>query len=156
MSSASKTSNLNLNVWAGSDKPTRSDFNSDNNIIDSLCGGHISNNNIHVTAEQKSTWSNPFVIGTYFGTGVNSRTFSLGFNPRLVIVFANDYPLVTSDYTYTSSKCYAAIGTANGASMGVVLETGGFSIAQSSVMAVDDCTAMLNQSGAVYTYIAFK
>ena len=56
MSSTNKTANLGLNSWIESDRPKRTDFVSDNTIIDNVLGNHVKDNGVHLTAEEKQTF----------------------------------------------------------------------------------------------------
>lgn len=49
MPSSAKTEKLGLNNWAGADTPKRADFNQDNRILDEKLGGHLENEDLHVT-----------------------------------------------------------------------------------------------------------
>lgn len=54
MSSTQKTDYLSLNQWVTTDIPTRTDFNYDNEMIDTAINNHCSDDNIHVAqAERK-------------------------------------------------------------------------------------------------------
>ena len=87
MASTNKTPNFNLNSWLGTDKPTRSDFNSDNELIDSILSEHIENSDVHISSEQKAKLEQPFVKGMIAGNGESSKTITFDFAPSFVIYF---------------------------------------------------------------------
>ena len=67
-----KTEHYQLNQWDASDYVRREDFNADNAKIDAALG-------------EKSR----VVSGTYLGDGNNSKTISLDFTPRAVLVLCD-------------------------------------------------------------------
>lgn len=118
-----------------------------------LCGSHIRNAEIHVTADDKAKWNAPFASGFYIGNGTSSRTVSLGFKPSLVIVMAAGLPAVTVNFT--NSTCYSYMAMANDSltSLGLSLTSTGFRVATNTT---DNVTSDLNDAGSSYVYIAFK
>ena len=118
-----------------------------------LCGSHIRNTEIHVTADDKAKWNAPFASGFYIGNGTSSRTVSLGFKPSLVIVMAAGLPAVTVNFT--NSTCYSYMAMANDSltSLGLSLTSTGFRVATNTT---DNVTSDLNDAGSSYVYIAFK
>lgn len=59
MPSSNKTTYYNLNKWISTDKPIMSDFNSDNEILDSVINSHISNTSLHLTSDEKVEQQSP-------------------------------------------------------------------------------------------------
>lgn len=118
-----------------------------------LCGSHIRNAEIHVTADDKAKWNAPFASGFYIGNGTSSRTVFLGFKPSLVIVMAAGLPAVTVNFT--NSTCYSYMAMANDSltSLGLSLTSTGFRVATNTT---DNVTSDLNDAGSSYVYIAFK
>ncbi|MBQ8016449.1 MAG: hypothetical protein IJ264_09735, partial [Clostridia bacterium] len=53
-----------------------------------LCASHINDDSRHLSGNQLTFLNEPFVSGSYFGTGSSTRSLSLGFKPSVVIVFA--------------------------------------------------------------------
>ncbi len=90
MSSTNKTENLHLNKWIETDKPTRADFVSDNNIIDEVITTHIDNDGVHLRGIEKERASDPYKLRVIQGTGESSRIVNLDISPQLVIYFAFD------------------------------------------------------------------
>ncbi|MBR6531226.1 MAG: hypothetical protein IKT61_01840 [Clostridia bacterium] len=116
-----------------------------------LCGSHIRNDDIHVTAEDKLNWNEAFVTGVYLGSG-GTRSISLDFKPRIVFVFSTGHPFTVTDFGNSVTNNYFHIGTAD-TTVGVILTSNGFRVSSSSV---SGSKLALNESGVMYTYIAFK
>ena len=154
MATSNYTPNLHLSAWADSDRPKRADFVSDNNIIDTQLGGHVANNNIHVTSQEKAKIAEPFVSSLYSGSGESSRAINLGFQPKTVFVYKRGVPFVT--YCGGVNNVNAACGFyGNGASVGISITSNGINVSQSA-QASDGVKVCLNESGSQYTIIAFK
>ncbi len=117
-----------------------------------LCGSHIRNSDIHVTSEDKSKWNEAFIIGNYLGSGAASRSVTLGFSPRLVIITATGYPASVFDSANSVVSNYTGICTASGGT-GITITANGFRASSSTV---SGAVTALNQAGLTYTYIAFK
>ncbi len=117
-----------------------------------LCGSHIRNNEIHVTADDKLKWNEAFVTGIYLGTGSGSRSVNLGFKPSLVLVCASGYPASVTNFTNSSSYNYFAMSTAD-TSSGVVITATGFRASSSDLSGTRQA---VNEAGVTYAYIAFK
>ncbi|MCQ2484828.1 MAG: hypothetical protein MJ168_05790 [Clostridia bacterium] len=117
-----------------------------------LCGSHIRNDVIHVTAEDKEKWNLPFVTGTYSGMGSSSRTINLGFKPSVVIAAANGMPSATADFANSSLKSYMALSTGSGSS-GIEITSQGF---RASNTTSGNSTSAMNLAGYSYIYVAFK
>lgn len=153
MASSEYTPNLNLSAWTASDRPKRADFVSDNRIIDTALGGHIANSTAHMTADEKSRVSEPYVLRLYAGNGASSRSIDLGFQAKLVIVYKRTAAPVLFDGSITVvNSAVAASGYSNTA--GLSLNSTGFSVSQTA--AVDGIKINLNENGSQYTVIAFK
>ena len=118
-----------------------------------LCGTHIRDTTIHVTQAEKDAWSHPFKAGRYFGNGSTSRSFSLGFKPTMLFVFAEQYAPTEVDTTSFNNRLYAAMGTPNGCSMGLTITNNGFSV-QNGITSVNTLFSCLNEGGVTYHYVA--
>ena len=154
MSSSSKTTNLELNKWALSDKPKCEDFNADNEKIDSVLGNHRSNSIIHVTAEDKALWNAPFVTGTFAGNNRAEIEINLGFKPKLVIVYPNSAPpMLLNNSVY---RFYAGMATASASGYGLTVTSTGFKITHMTSADVYGCMARLNDPQFFFGYVAFK
>ncbi len=117
-----------------------------------LCGSHIRNDTIHVTAEDKEKWNIPFVTGFYMGSGSSSKSIDIGFEPCFVIVCVSGMPTVTANFSDSSLKTFFAVSNDNG-SQGIELISNGFRV--SNVTSGSTVSAM-NQLGYSYIYMAFK
>lgn len=116
-----------------------------------LCGSHIRNDEIHVTAEDKSKWNESFVTGIYIGTGSSSRSIDLGLKPNLVLVCASGYPSAAINAEGTVLN-YFGMATGN-TSSGVTISSSGFRVSSGTVTGAKYA---LNEAGTTYVYIAFK
>lgn len=154
MASSNYTANLHLNDWAAGDRPKRADFVSDNQIIDSVLGGHIADNTAHMTAAEKSRLSEPYVLRLYAGNGEASRSIDIGFKPNFVIVYRRGVSPVRLDNGITEvNSAVAAYGF--GGTTGLILSQSGFSVSQTAVNS-DGVKVNLNENGVQYTAIIFK
>ena len=157
MSSNSKTPNLNLNIWAGSDKPKRVDFNYDNETLDTVIGSHLSDTDIHITNEEREKISSPYFFGYYIGDGANTRVIHLDFTPSFLIVFANGVPMSVYDNTNDKVYSFGGIATSLYASAGIFLGENKFTVTESTgVPTVNNYYPRMNTSGYRYQYIALK
>lgn len=120
-----------------------------------LCGSHINNSEVHLSATEKQFLGQPFVTGTYFGTGAASRSISLGFEPSVVIVTASGYPLIYANHAADMNYSYSGIGLRNGSSMGVEVTKSGFKIFESDD-AVKGTVPRTNEGGTTFFYMAFR
>lgn len=151
MPSTNKTQYLSLNQWVESDRPVRNDFNSDNAIVDSVLGGHVSNGDIHVTAEEKKYLTDSHQVYSYAGTGEASKTVTLTEGFRFIAVFAKDKPLTVADAVYSALGCSGL-----GASAGLSISASGSGFTVSQGEDADGNSICLNESGVQYRVIVFK
>lgn len=157
MSSNSKTPILALNSWAGSDKPKRADFNYDNEVIDTVVGGHINDTEVHLTAEERTKLNSPFYISYYIGDGINSRTINLNFTPSLVIIFAHGTPLANYDKATDHMYAFGGFATSLYSTAGIYLEENKLIVTDSTgAPTIDNFYPRMNTNGYRYQYIAFK
>lgn len=152
MASSSKTAHYDLNVWQGSDRPSRSDFVRDNQLIDEAIWTHEAKLTMHLTADEKARVSSPFAIRTIQGDDAATRTVTFDFSPQMVICFAADEPPVktTGNVTYLNS-CIAVQG--QGASSGCALGSGNLILYQTTT---GDIRYNLNNSDCQYILVAFR
>ena len=118
-----------------------------------LCGSHVTNEAIHVTAEDKEYWNNPLQIGFYSGTGASTRTISIGYKPKLVIVFCTENPFMTLDFSQSTANSQLGVAVENYGTLGISLSSQGFKLSTSTLGAV---TSSFNTVGYSYCYIAVK
>lgn len=152
MPSTNKTPNFNLNQWRETDKPTRSDFVSDNSIIDAVLGAHTSDTSIHLTAIEKLRVSSPFLLKLIQGTGESSRSVGIGFEPELVICFALDMPPMQTVSGVETVNCGIAVRNYGG--------SGGCEISNTTVLltqgTVGGVRYNLNNDDVQYVIVAFR
>lgn len=157
MPSTNKTAFLGLNQWLGTDKPKREDFNNDNLNVENSVKSHIHNQEAHVSADDRKQWSDCTpVIGQYMGDNAASRFISLGFAPRIVLLFSADRGLVDYNASGSTTNLYSAIYTADGATLGIEASSAGFTVTNSSNSMAGIPTIRLNQSTKAYIYIAYR
>ena len=156
MASKNKTEHLGLNLWQGTDRPQRGDFNSDNMLVDGALGGHIANDTLHLTSAEKERVKRPVQFFSYLGNGSTEASVSLGFTPSVVVVYCEGMPMSVYDSEAACTKVYAAVaGYGAGSSAGV-------SIVGSTVKVVQDTSAQsgimkcLNESSKQYKIAAVR
>lgn len=86
MAATNHSERLGLSLWEQTDCPEWADFLQDNQKLEQLAGGHIANDALHVTAQEKQFLSQRTAIVTYTGTGSGAATVSLPFLPRKLLV----------------------------------------------------------------------
>lgn len=125
-----------------------------------LCGSHITNQNIHLTATQKQRLDQPYVSGRYTGTGTATREVSIGFSPSEVTVVAEGMAPMTinavnsgSSSATTYNESYLGFALASGGSMGVEITTTGFKVYNGDSYALYGSKPMMNKSGLTYVYL---
>ena len=94
MAASSTSTVLGLSLWAQTDCPEWADFLQDNQKLEQLAGGHISNAALHLTAEEKQFLSQRTALMSYVGTGSGAASVTLPFSPRKITVFAQGKPLM--------------------------------------------------------------
>jgi len=126
---------------------------------DLLCGSHISNQEIHLTAAEKDKVGAPYVMGTYMGNGSTNQAVTLGFRPSCVFAMAAQMPAVLLNFSTSNAQalfgCAADIAN-NGGSMGLEITATGFRLRSGSSYNLGANTAALNLNGTVYAFIAMK
>lgn len=123
---------------------------------DLLCGSHINNADIHLTAAQSDYLSSPIVAGVYFGTGDSVRTVSLGYRPRAVILFGDGLPPMKADHSTSTNTTLFAIAGALGGSQGLEITDNGFKVKSGAEYTLYGSTPKLNDLGVMYHYLIFK
>ena len=92
MAASSYSTILGLSLWNQTDCPKLADFLQDNQKLEQLAGGHIANNALHLTAEEKQFLSQRTALLTYTGTGSGGASVTLPFLPRRLTVYAQGKP----------------------------------------------------------------
>ena len=122
-----------------------------------LCATHINDESRHLSDEQLTFLNEPFIYGTYFGTGDGTRSISLGFYPQVVIVVANGFPLIYANHAAQQNRAYSAVGLRNGgSSLGVEVTSNGFKVRSTESISARGCYPWLNELGVTYFYVALR
>lgn len=156
MASSSKTPNLGLNSWSGTDKPRRVDFVEDNTIIDEKLGSHLADTDVHLSADDRTKLNGIVSAISYSGTGAASRTLTFTFAPSFVIVFKR----FDSFNSYVSSSSYTKINGAFFSTKETTDDCGGLSgnslVVKQSTSASDGLFYNLNELYGQYVAVAFR
>lgn len=155
MAATSYTENLGLCAWQSSDRPKRIDFVNDNNIIDEKLGNHIVNSSIHVSADEKHRYENPYTVFTYSGDGAATKTFELDDSYKFAIVFQKFYPPVEIDANNNVITRFAIVGRAFGSNAEITLKTQSIVVTQDS-QPTDGVINNFNESQGQYVMLLFK
>lgn len=158
MSSAKKTDYLNLNMWASTDVPKRSDFNDDNSKIDLAMEAHCEDYDIHVTSADRTKWNSPYHIGFYYGDGAHTRTVqtSCPFQPSFGLVFAGNMPPSVTDFSNNNKKNYFGFLSQRTSTSGLSFSGANIVIPDYSGPAVNKEYMSFNVVGIVYCYVLFR
>ena len=128
-----KTTNFALNQWAPEDDFLRTDFNEDNAKIESA----LTELNAQISGVG-------YVFGSYTGNSTYPRTITLGFQPKIVLLFSRE------GKTYFNGIFGGLLGAGyplqNGSTIFVQTTTTGFQLLRDYV----------NDKDYTYYYIAFK
>ena len=142
--STNHTPNYNLCQWEATDQVLRSDFNQDNAKIDAALAGI-----------PKIAW------GSYTGDGAETRTISLPFTPKALLVIRNDGCTYTSIHN-NSGEFLLFVGglavegspvTTSGHNSVAIVENG-FQVAQYDVPGLETLRLYANWTNSVYNYLA--
>ena len=158
MPSSNKTTYYNLNKWLSTDKPIMSDFNSDNEILDSVINSHISNTSLHLTSDEKSRATKPYAISLIAGDGQATKEITFSFEPKLVIYCLSSAPFSTYDSNnkYNVVNAGVALGNYLGGSEGISLYEAKLTVTQTSTVSTGKNFINLNNANGQYLCIAFK
>lgn len=159
------TSNYNLNQWEPEDKVIRTEFNEDNQKIDTALGelaanvgGKADQSDLEAVSSQLTSLSATvpkLAYGTYSGNNASSRTINVGFTPKVVFVFSAQggtlsyYP---PTYAYWGGMAFQGGGVYSKSGSPVLeIVSGGFKV---SFMESGDHRIYSNLSGESYRYLA--
>ncbi len=158
MSATNKTSFLGLSSWLGSDKPQRTDFNSDNQKIDEFASGHTADLQTHLSEADREKFDTPYYMGVYYGNGQSSRTISTGcpFEPELAIVFCIGSPVQQTDFSGECSYCYFGLAAKRGGMSGVSLSGKNLVVGSSTAAVAEDEYTRMNEIGETYFYFLLR
>ncbi len=155
MSSTSYTPNLGLCAWQSTDRPKRTDFVNDNAIIDEKLGEHLSNVGVHVTAEEKQRYENPYKVFSYAGDGAATKTFTLSDSYTFALVFQKYYPPVEIDSNNNVIAHFAIVGRTIGSSSTITMNSTSVTVTQDST-ATDGVKNNFNEKEGQYVMLLFK
>lgn len=155
MASTSYTPNLGLCAWSGSDRPKRIDFVNDNAVIDEKLGEHLLNTDMHVTADEKEKYDNPYDVLSYVGDGAASKTLTLTKSYTFAIVFQKFYPPVEIDSDNNSIAHFAIVGRMFGSSSTITMNSTSITVKQDTT-ATDGVKNNFNESDGQYVILLFK
>lgn len=156
MPSENKTERLGLNLWEGSDRPQRNDFNSDNAIIEQVVGDHTENTEVHLSAEEKARVQRPLVTVPYLGDGSAQQVVTLPAEVTAVIIYCDSMPCAVYDAQAGCTKNYFGASMFGGGS------STGVSFIRTTVTVTQDTEAKngfmncLNESSKSYRVIGFR
>lgn len=123
---------------------------------DLLCGSHMRDMSMHLSPEQLEYLNQPFVNGTYFGTGDATRNINLGFKPSIAIVFGNQHPIIYANHVASWNRALGGVATGRGGSLGIELTNNGFKVRNTDEETARGTHPFLNELGTTYFYIAFR
>ena len=119
-----------------------------------FCKSHVTDNDIHITAEEHSRYNEPFVTGTYTGIGYDiERVTELGFRPKLLFIFRPGYPAAVFNSTILHLSTYCGFAFGGKCSKNVHLTSTGFYVLDRQTSVNE---TLLNEDGITYAYVAFK
>lgn len=160
MSSSRKTENLRLNLWDPSDIPNRTDFNSDNEIVEKAMTEHTSNEEIHIDNDQRDMWTNFMYSDYYYGDGYRSRVIETGcpFDAMLGFIYADDKPPSIHYESDGSTHHYFAVISQLCNTYGGMLEKNmrDFTVNNSVGADIQNEYSNLNEIGVCYRYVLFR
>ena len=163
------TSNYQLCQWEGTDKVLRTDFNSDNAKIDAALKANAdavsaeaearaaavsSEASARAAADAALTASIPKVkVGTYTGDGGDSKTISVGFTPKAVLVLTREGQTITGTGIQFIHGGLAVTGGSVVYDGDTVLQivSGGFTVHYKSLSGY---VVNSNYNGTVFRYLA--
>lgn len=121
---------------------------------DFLCKTHVKDTAAHLSENEKSYLSQPFVTGSYNGDGMQEQTVIIGFRPKFVFVFESG---AAGTYESEGRKCTSfSAAIRNRAMRGISISENGFTVKSGETVVSHSVYVLLNQDGHVYNYIAFK
>ena len=158
MGSSGRTEYLGLNRWIKSDRPVMEDFNADNELVDTMLGGHISSDALHLNEVQRQALALPYDMYIYHGTGVQNRTIELGFDfePRMCILLAVGAPIGVIDIPNDTHYNYFGVATKSGSTDGLTLSGKTLSVILGGTMVASYEMRSFNEIGRSYLVIVFR
>lgn len=156
MASSKKSAMLGLSQWILTDKPKMTDFNADNLRVDNFVKEHLASD-LHLNQDLREWLGQPTATGSYAGDGAATRTVTLGFTPKLVVVFAQNYGPIEVDTINSQPQLRFGVGAGGAGSLGLQTTDQGFRVTQTLGNPPAGLTKVcLNQNGVVYQYFAIQ
>jgi len=119
-----------------------------------FCKSHVTDTDIHITANEHQKYNEPFVTGTYTGHGYDiEKEITLGFRPSVLFIFRQGYPPVVFDSEILFLRNYCGFSFGGKNSKNVHLTSTGFYVLDKQTL---ENETRLNEDGIVYAYVAFK
>lgn len=111
-------------------------------------------------AEGKLIIEKPYVIGTYTGNDATSRTISLGFRPKAVLVMARGSAVYNYNGNVNGGLVIDGSDSYNGGNnhdaVALTIVSNGFRVYHNPSKEVYTNTSSYLQNGGVYHYMAFR
>ena len=136
---ASYTEHYGLHQWEATDDFLRTDFNADHQLIDAALAG---------LEEDKAE----IVVGSYVGNGASSRSISLGFRPRAVLLENN----MGERKGFGFQDSHGGLALENGPLMGNGQEDDILYIQSTGFRVCNEGNYYLNSDNATYYYLALR
>ena len=121
-----------------------------------LCGSHIRDTDIHITAAEREKWNTSAVSGFYTGTGAAERSLDIGFRPLFLGVVCTGHVVAEYSSSLPKARIYSALACGNYTSRGVQTTNDGFKVLNNSSASNDYGELKLNEMGQTYCYFAIK
>ncbi len=118
-----------------------------------FCKSHVIDSTVHITQQEHAYINEPFVTGSYVGTGMGELSVIIDFKPRALIVFRNSYHPTEYDLSVGIHKNYIGFTAGSRRSKALKLISDGFTVTQADDV---DTQTLLNSQDVTYNYIAFK
>ena len=124
-------------------------------FADFMCKTHVKDSNSHLSQAEKAYLDEPYVTGSYTGLGYgNHQVISLGFYPKIVIVFAVNTAVLS--LSGENPLCFFGVAVRGHATKGIAVQSGGFKVAQAASFSSNGVYPKLNELNVSYAYIAFR
>ena len=96
-----------------------------------------------------STKSCQLYVGSYWGTGAESKSVTLGWKPKVVLIMQYSFRISSADGTVTGGMLYDSNPLVSGSNVGAELTASGFRV-------YNRANLELNTNDMVYYYIAMR
>lgn len=136
-----QTENYGLSQWAAEDAVLREEFNRDNAKVDVVLANMVTKETFSQVLDQVSK-KGEIMVGVYIGDGQSSRTISLEFSPKAVVVWANGYN------QFSNNSYWGGIAIDGKSCPGISVADTGFVVSGSEYHT--------NVTGTSYIYLAIK